>query len=565
MEAQLQIAPTSPQALIGPAGGAFQLEVFLDLANIEYSARRLGCRKPDLAALLQAAVREFAVRLGGQASDGLGRQREASKTRTPPTLSVVCRRVWCVCAEPANVHPADARRLEVRRRRLVEIEEQTGFTMLKEPLNFHGFRLCAGDRRNSVREAEREWRPAEKGTDVRLGTHMVTRAQAIDRPDGMILVGGDGDLASALRQLQEAQSPVRVMVAGFAHSLSRVFFRNNPVGYEWDMEPIVLDPYLTPAPGKGNVRVASLEVIRAVGEVQTKEDTRMVRVATGGAGGSGIGAQRGVVGMRPADDLEVGRIAVNRPRRGELHVYCKRDGATGSTVLCEEDGGKYGVALGVLKRFPEVGTYVGWAYVDVQRGLAFRFVLGEAAAEPDSLLAIDTSDGRVEAPPSSTAGVRFEHGALVAFYWRFASRNGDGRPRRQATRVYGLDRAHLPLIARLIANGWPVFPEHAEVLDTFFGGVTDADVPPQDAARFREALDRLAADPGVPSGFQVMARVERARLVSGGSQTSTTTAPQGPPAVPPEGKAKGKSRRAGKPGGYNLAAGDVSPLDLQVD
>ena len=365
--------------------------------------------------------------------------------------------------------------------------------------------------------------------------------------------------------MQELDPTIRVAVAGFSHALSRVFYKRNPVGYEWEMSPIVLDPYLTPAPGKGKVQVAAVEVVCAGRGSQTKEGTKMARVATAGSGGVGAGARRMDARMKPPEDIEVGRIAVNRPRRGELQIYRKRDGRMGGTALCEEDGGKYGVALGVLKRFPEVGTYMGWVYAEVQRGLVFRFVAGDVAAEPDSLIAIETADGRVEVPPSSTAGVRFEHGALVAFYWRFASRNGDGKPRRQATRVYGLDRAHLPLIARLITDGKIVFPGHAEVLDTFFGGLSDADVAPQDADRFKTALDRLVADSSVPSGFQVMARVERSRLTSGGVEVLGAIASGGRPTEAGEGKTKGKTRSATRTRGSSAAAGDIVPLDLDIN
>jgi hypothetical protein len=436
---------------------------------------------------------------------------------------------------------------------------------VKVPVNFFGFHLCADHRRNSQSEAERRWQPTEKGVDVALATHMLRRAVAPDRPEGMILYAGDADFAPVLQEIQRIRPPIHVVVAGFVHSLSRVFLRGNPVGYEWGSDPILLDPYLQTMGGNGKSAPDALRV-NCVGDAGQKEEATVMnpRNSIGPKPGKRNGVPvRNEAGQRA--EIEVGRLAVNRPKRGELHVYRKRDGAMGSTVLCEEDGGKYGVALGVLKRFAEVGTYAGWAYVDEGRGLAFKFVVGEAAAEPDSLLAIDASDGRVEVPPSSTAGVRFEHGALVAFYWRFASRNGDGKPRRQATRVYGLDSAHLPLIARLITDGKIVFPGHAEVLDTFFGGLSDADVAPQDADRFKTALDRLVADSSVPSGFQVMARVERSRLTSGGVEVLGAIASGGRPTEAGEGKTKGKTRSATRTRGSSAAAGDIVPLDLDIN
>jgi len=560
-----QEVPGAGEGGIPAPANVFTVEAVYDYAYVQHSAQRLGCRHPLHDLLVRGAMEQFARRLGSMAASNCGPRTGESTTCAECKPRVVCRRVWCVVAEPVNVHPADKERLRRRRKWLAEIGRRFGFKVLPVRVDWHGFRLRREDRRKSTSETERQWEPEDKGTDVTMALLMLRRAEAPDRPDGLLAVTGDADLAPALKQVQELRPPVRVVVAGFAHALSRVYSSNTPTGYEWEMSPIVLDPYLTPAPGEGKVRVAAVEVVCAGRGSQTKEGTKMVRVAADGAGGSGTSTRRAAAGIRPPEDIEVGRIAVNRPKRGELHVYRKRDGAMGSTVLCEEDGGKYGVALGVLKRFAEVGTYAGWAYVDEGRGLAFKFVVGEATAEPNSLLAIDTSDGRVDVPPSSTAGVQFEHGAWVAFYWRLASRNGDGKPRRQATRVYGLDSAHLPLIARLIADGKIVFPEHAEVLDTFFAGLSDADVAPQDTGRFKTALDRLVADSSVPSGFQVIARVERSRLTSGGVEVFGAIASGGRPTETGDGKTKGKTRRARGTRGSSAAAGDIVPLDLDIN
>jgi hypothetical protein len=264
-------------------------------------------------------------------------------------------------------------------------------------------------------------------------------------------------------------------------------------------------------------------------------------------------------------DPDVGRIVAACPKRGELQVYRKIDGLMGARVFCEDDGGKYGVSPGVRKQFPNMGTYPGLAYVDEGRGLVFKFVAGNDTAAREAILTISAAFGRVYVPESLVRGKSLDHGTLVAFHWRLQNGNGDGKTRRRAESLYPLDGDHLTLIARLIANGKMVFPIHAGVLDVFLGGLASADVPPQDTARFRTALDRLADDPGVPGNIQMLARAERARLGSGGPETPALTAPQAPPAVTPDGKTRGKTRRAGKPGGYNPATGDVSSLDLQVD
>jgi hypothetical protein len=55
------------------------------------------------------------------------------------------------------------------------------------------------------------------------------------------------------------------------------------------------------------------------------------------------------------------------------------------------------------------------------------------------------------------------------------------------------------LIARLIGSGKLAFPSHADVLGIFMDGLASGDIPLQEVARFRAALDRLAGDPGVPA------------------------------------------------------------------
>jgi hypothetical protein len=275
--------------------------------------------------------------------------------------------------------------------------------------------------------------------------------------------------------------------------------------------------------------------------------------------------QHGTAPKNHSADPDVGRIVAACPKRGELQVYRKVDGLMGARVFCEDDGGKYGVSPGVRKQFPNVGTYRGLAYVDEGRGLVFKFVAGDNSGSCEPILTIISGFGRVYVPRSLVRGKTLGHGALVAFHWRLENGNGDGKTRRKAESLYPLDGDHLPLIARLIANGKLVFPAHADVLDMFLGGLASGDVPPQDIARFRAALDRLADDPGVPANLQMAVRVERTRLESDGPETSTPAAPQTPPPAPPEGKARSKSKRPEEPGRFKPAAGDVSSLDLQLD
>jgi len=559
-----QEMPGSGESGNRPPAKVFTVEAVYDYAYVQHSARRLGCRHPPHDLFVRGAMEHFARRLGGAAESGCGPGTRGTAVPAECKPRVVCRRVWCVVSDPVNVHPADKGRLRRQRKWLADLGRRFGFTMLPVSVDWHGFHLSEEDRRNSTSETERQWKPEDKGTDVTMALHLQRRAEAPDHPDGLLMVTGDADVAPALQQIQKLGLAVRVVVAGFEHSLSRVYMRNSPVGYAWQGGPIILDSYLPPRGRNEKGTPASCRT-DSVGEcARTVEETTMS--STNGA--RDVAKKAGQHGTAPKNhsaDPDVGRIVAACPKRGELQVYRKVDGLMGARVFCEDDGGKYGVSPGVRKQFPNVGTYRGLAYVDEGRGLVFKFVAGDTSAAREAILTISAAFGRVYVPGSLVRGKSLEHGTLVAFHWRLENGNGDGKARRRAESLYPLDGDHLPLIARLIANGKLVFPAHAGALDAFLGGLASGDVPPQDAGRFKTALDRLADDPGVPSNLQMMARAERARLVSGGPETPALTAPQAPPAVTPDGKTRGKTRRAGKPGGYNPATGDVSSLDLQVD
>ena len=541
----------------------FTVEAVYDYAYVQHSARRLGWRHPPHDLLLRGAVEHFARRLGGTAEIACGRETRGTAVPAECKPRVVCRRVWCVVSDPVNVHPADKDRLRRQRKWMADLGRRFGFTMLPVSVDWHGFHLSEEDRRNSTSETERQWVPEDKGTDVTMALHLQRRAEAPDHPDGLLMVTGDADVAPALQQIQKLGLAVRVTVAGFEHSLSRVYMRNSPVGYAWQGGPIILDSYLPP---RGRIEKGTPASCRtdAVGDGAQRGKETAMRPMTGVQDRTKKNNPHGTAPKNHSADPDVGRIVAACPKRGELQVYRKVDGLMGARVFCEDDGGKYGVSPGVRKQFPNVGTYRGMAYVDEGRGLVFKF---KASGTPacEAILTISAAVGRVYVPETLLRGKSLGHGTLVAFHWRVENGNGDGKARRTAESLYPLDGDHLSLLARLIGNGKLVFPAHAGALDAFLSGLASGDVPPQDAARFRAALDRLADDPGVPANLQMAVRVERARLTSGGPETSTPATPKAPPPATPEGKTKGKTGRAGKPGGYNPAAGDISPLDLQLD
>ena len=540
------------------------LEIFLDLRNVDHSAHRLGCPRPDYGRLVRGAAQEFARRLGMTLIEDAPQKARECRRRDGTDLHLICRRTWVFVGKPENVHPADRKRVQGWKRWVAGLKQRYGFEVLSTPVDFHGFHMRAEDRANSSSESERQWQPVEKGLDVLLAIRTLRRATAPDRPDAILIISGDGDFAPVLRQIQELEPPIHVAVAGFSHALSRVFYKRNPVGYVWGSEPILLDPYLAPlarternAPASGRTG--------SVGDGARTVEGATMSSTNGDRDGARKASQHGAAPKNRSADPDIGRIVAACPKRGELQVYRKVDGLMGAKVFCEDDGRRYGVSPGVMKRFPNVGTYRGLAYVDEGRDLAFKFVAGGASAAREAILTISAAFGRVHVPGSLARGKSLEHGKLVAFHWRLENGNGDGKARRRAESLFPLDADHLPLIARLIAKGKLAFPAHAGALDAFLGGLASGDVPPQDAEAVQAALNRLADDPKIPSNVRMVVRVERARLGPGGPQTPAAPAPKAPPAGTPNTKVRAKPGRAGRAAGSDPLAGDVLPLDLQVD
>jgi hypothetical protein len=211
---------------------------------------------------------------------------------------------------------------------------------------------------------------------------------------------------------------------------------------------------------------------------------------------------------------EIGRIRVTSPRRGRLDAYCKGNGSRGTSVLCFDDGGRYGVTLGVQRGF-DLGRHEGWAFVDPQQAVVFQFVVTAFSAPPPALAAIDTAHEHVAVPPSAIKEHSLVHGQWVAFYSRVVGVNQRGQVKREAADVLPLDRKHPLRLARLITGGRLVLPDHQEIVDQFLeavaamGGGAATDYDPIDAA-----LSRLGSDPTVPPTLQLGARVERSRLAT---------------------------------------------------
>lgn len=214
--------------------------------------------------------------------------------------------------------------------------------------------------------------------------------------------------------------------------------------------------------------------------------------------------------------LEVGRILITYPRYGRLDVYMKRGRNLGLAFVCEEDGGRYGVTIGVKKRFPNIGSYNGWGYIGANQTVVFKFLLKDQLNTPQSLIVIKTSDGNVDLSASIKNRGEYADGAIVAFYSRFVGRNPASLPRREATDVFPVDVNHLPLVARLISGGSRLtFPDHNEVVEIFLDSLPSLEnLDRQNFLLFDSALTWLATNSGVPAQFQQLARVEQTKIAS---------------------------------------------------
>jgi hypothetical protein len=206
-------------------------------------------------------------------------------------------------------------------------------------------------------------------------------------------------------------------------------------------------------------------------------------------------------------------VLVNYPTYGRLDVYLKSDTNRGAIVICEEDGGRYGVTKGILNYFSKPGNYGGWAYVNPERALVFKFIVGGLSDRPEGIVAVEAASGRVACPASNANVCKYVDSTLVAFYGRFVRRKGSDRYQREATDIFAIDANHLPLIARLIGGGKLAFPDHNEVLEIFFEALASTQrQTQQNLSLFDSALAFLAGDANVPSQFQTLARVERCKL-----------------------------------------------------
>ena len=282
---------------------------------------------------------------------------------------------------------------------------------------------------------------------------------------------------------------------------------------------------------------------------------------------SGHKSNRNKGRSRQKKNLEVGRIIVTSPKFGRLNTYLKSDKNQGATFICEQDGGRYGVTHGVRKRFSKTGCYDGWAYINPDKTLVFKFINADIEFTLDVLVTIETPDGSVAIPESKKNTMKGANGAIVAFYARLIKYKGANRQRREATDVFLLDDKHLPLIARLISEDRLAFPEHNEVLELFFDSLPDQEGLEQwNIHLFDSALAGLASNTAVPAQFQTLARVERTRLSSAENTglLATQPLPQGANRQKVQ-EAKSTKPKVGQHSRKGSIVTDVMHINLQME
>lgn len=268
------------------------------------------------------------------------------------------------------------------------------------------------------------------------------------------------------------------------------------------------------------------------------------------------------------DDLELGRMAVTLPHPGRLDVYDKYNGSRGTAFISYRDGGRYGVTRGVMESFAGLGSYEGWGYPNHSRTAIFRFVAGDLARMPESLVVILTAEGDVGLPPSLRVQGEHPDGTFVAFYARPVKNGKAGQTRWVATDIFPIDGDHLLLVARLIGSGRLTFPDHNQVVRLFLDGLSGSrEFDRSDQNLLESALAYLATNSNVPAEFQTLARVERTRL----SWAAADPIPSVITPHPPTSASRGHNARNGErktTGSGCRKAGvvvDVTRLALRLD
>ena len=262
----------------------------------------------------------------------------------------------------------------------------------------------------------------------------------------------------------------------------------------------------------------------------------------------------------PHADLQVGRLLITTPRQARLQIYDKEpEGTRGGRVIVETDGGRYGITKEVLARFPDVGSYRGYAYLCRHRPAVFRFQAedGDEAGKPQ--VAIRANGNIIPLPAHAMNGLAARDGNPVAF--RARPKRGSQPGAIWVDQVFPLDGGHVPLISHLILAEKLSCAGHIDVLEVFVDGAGEAarlGALERDAVT--SALARLASIPSIPAHVRVPAKVALDRLNnSGRGNDSSSSGPTPPRGRGPDDPANGHGKR---PGGRSE---DIEESDLNLD
>ena len=546
-EPQSEGVGVEPTILVGTETNDFRfVELFLDKENLQLSMADRGVLNPDWQGLVWHIAGKVAEILNARL---IGPNSPACEGGTVRKAAVSRGTVWAFASQPVNCHPSDVCIAEAVANSLDGLRQLDGFRVQVWPRDLHGRPMASLSDPESRRE---------KFVDGAVSTLLTKRCMSADPPAIIVMASGDADHIPALKTILEDHPTIEVFVAAFTDALSSDYRSGRRVDVTWQHQPILLDGWLADQGRHSQEKLARQQVTLSPRQgVQHMTSLGEHGVRDGcGAGGRWPGAR----------DLQVGQMAVSWPMFARLEVYTKKaSGQLGATVVCDEDGGKYGVTLGVMKRYPELGSYAGWVWVDRSRMLAFRFDAGEAATRPAPLLAIQAGRDRAEVDSRCWNGLTPEQGALVAFRARVVGSTIRGQLRRRVTQILPLDKQHVLVIANMIWGRQFVFPDHSDVLPVLFEALAAQTLP---ILRNRDlldaALERLSEYPGVPNEFQMLARVERSKLAAPARGHVVQSVP--PPGIAPQdtgGSDKPEQTSDGPPQG--AAPGDVVQVKLQLD
>jgi hypothetical protein len=244
LDPSLPFSPLALRWMQGKSNPIYTVETFVDFANIHQRLKGYGQGYHQYRVAIQGVIKQFARHLGMPIVFANSGRTNLERAQTMSAPVMIGTHVWCSVTYAVHVHRDDALSLQRRQTHFRRLTNESGFTLIPVPVDYHGYHLHGGARQQSPKAAERNWFPKGKGCDIALSTRLTERLLAPDRPSAVILVSGDADFAPALYRVVQQKLPVKTVVASFAQTLSAVYSRRNHLGYQWPFTPIIMDQVL---------------------------------------------------------------------------------------------------------------------------------------------------------------------------------------------------------------------------------------------------------------------------------------------------------------------------------